>query len=355
MISRTYKILFSCICFLFLINALYANELDTNYVKKYKNKLIIGYFQSYRRFEIDVGQKIYKDTLGLSSLKYSSPDNNSSGFDVNYDKISFSFGWKTPVTTADLIRKGRGQSLSFNFAFTLPFIRLETAYSNYKGFYLVNSAQLINDFNNQTPFIQKPSLEIHSGKVKGLMFVNRKKRFSFMSAFSFTERQIKTAGSFFVLASVQFLEVVSKTSIIPVKSQPYYGHFYYDLNHIKSFGYGIAPGYSFNWVLFKGLFFHLTAAVGPEFQVRELLTLNGTGYTQFKIGTVTDIRIGFGFNGKHWFWMFNYLGDKYGLNHPTVKFAVGNISGAATIGFRFGLRQGKLVQLLKENEYYKKL
>ena len=56
--------------FLFINQFLIAKDLDTNYVRKYKNKLVIGYFQSYRRYELTIGQKIIPDSTGLSNLKY---------------------------------------------------------------------------------------------------------------------------------------------------------------------------------------------------------------------------------------------------------------------------------------------
>jgi len=350
------KLLFLFLLVVFMpVRPLQATDLDSNYVKQYKNRLVIAYYQSYRRYEVNVGQKINTDTLGLTKLKYLSPNNNASGFEINYDKISFSFGWSSSITNEDIVRKGRGNSSAYAFSFTLPIARLETSYRSYTGFYLDNTSSLVKDFTKQTPYIQKPSMQINSGKIKGLFFLNSKKRFSFMSAYSCTERQLQTAGALFAMGSVQYIGMHSKTSIIPNQSAPYYGRYYYDLNQVNSIGYGFAPGYSFNIVLFKGLFFNGTVALGPELQVKTVSTLSGVSYTMFNIGAVSDFRMGFGFNGERWFWIFNALSDNVSVAHNTVKYEAKYISGAATIGYRFKLREGKLISKMKNNEYYKKL
>ena len=43
-------------------------EGDTTYYRKYNNKLIISYFQSYKSFGIDMSQKLKPDTLGQSTI-----------------------------------------------------------------------------------------------------------------------------------------------------------------------------------------------------------------------------------------------------------------------------------------------
>lgn len=173
-----------------------------------------------------------------------------------------------------------------------------------------------------------------------------------MSAYSCTERQLKSAGSLFFISSFQFLGMRSKTPVIPDQVQNLYGKFYYDFNRAKSYGIGIAPGFSYNLVIFKGLFANLTFAIGPEIQSRYISTLSGIKYTQLRIGSVSDFRAGAGFNGKRFFWIFNVLVDYNDINHKSIKFESRYISGASIIGYRFGLREGKLIKKMKNNKYY---
>lgn len=329
-----------------------AKDLDSNYVRRYKNKLVIGYFQSYRRYELTIGQKIMPDSSGLSDLKYVSPANDVSGFEINYDKLSFSFGWRTPVQYDNTWKTGKSSTSAYNFSFTLPQFRIETSYRNYRGFYESNSPNYINNYNDKTPYVIKPSMEMNSGKAKAFFFFNTKNRFSFMSAYSCTERQLKSAGSLFFISSFQFLGMRSKTPVIPDQVQNLYGKFYYDFNRAKSYGIGIAPGFSYNLVIFKGLFANLTFAIGPEIQSRYISTLSGIKYTQLRIGSVSDFRAGAGFNGKRFFWIFNVLVDYNDINHKSIKFESRYISGASIIGYRFGLREGKLIKKMKNNKYY---
>ena len=80
---------------------------DTTYYKKYRDRIIISYFQSYKKYNIDITQKLVTDSIGKSNLGYISEANLISGLEFNYDKINIQIGFKSPATETNLRTKGK--------------------------------------------------------------------------------------------------------------------------------------------------------------------------------------------------------------------------------------------------------
>ncbi len=78
---------------------------DSTYYRKYKDRLIISYFQSYKNYSIDISQKLTKDSLGLSKITNIAESNLVSGFEINYDKLNISFGFRSPTPSRNQSKK----------------------------------------------------------------------------------------------------------------------------------------------------------------------------------------------------------------------------------------------------------
>src|ERR1700741_2747376 len=80
---------------------------DTNYYRKYPERLVVGLYQSYRNYDIAINQMSTKQDSGKSKLDYIADANVVTGISVAYDKFSFSLGFRTkPSTPADVAAKG---------------------------------------------------------------------------------------------------------------------------------------------------------------------------------------------------------------------------------------------------------
>ena len=103
---------FFLLIFLFVIgiSSFFAQKKgwDSTYYTKYKDRLIISFFQSYRSYSMDISQKTVKDTLGLSKIGYVAEANLISGIEINYDKFNnmkityFTRHFKSPVPVPEI-------------------------------------------------------------------------------------------------------------------------------------------------------------------------------------------------------------------------------------------------------------
>lgn len=333
-----------------------AAQYDSNYVRKYNDRLILSLFSSLRSYELEFAQKTFPDSLGISKNHYIAQGNKISGFEVDYDKISLSLGWKVAPTDTSTFKRGKSKYSFYSLAFSWKKFRMETSYKSYKSFYDLITDRYDTTFtvDNNVPYFKNPSLQNRDIRVKGFWFRNKKGRFSYSSAYSFTYRQIKTAGSFILVSNLFNYSLKSDTGIIPGPSRPYYGEWHH-WNKFDMYGLSINPGYSCNIVLFKSLFLNLTASLGTSLQYRQYGATSGNikdSEWAFNIAAA-DFRSSLGLNMKNFFISVTNIIDVSYYDMHSFEFTAKFISGAFNIGYRFPFKERKWVKWLKENKYYK--
>ena len=350
MVVKTAVASFLTCCFISDISAQY----DTNYVRNYNDRLVVSFFQATNSYQLDFNQNIFKNTIIPTTSSYVAQANNVSGFSFDYDKISFSIGWKSPVNEASIYKKGKTDYSSFNFAFSGSKYRLESSYRRYRGFFDQNTPFYDTNYTSSLPYNQNPSLVTRSFKVKGFYFFDKNGRFSYSSSYSDTSRQIKTAGTFLLVGNIYSLLMYSNSAIIPSPLQSYYGQ-WGGVNYFNLFGISIGPGYTFNKVIRKKIFFNFTFTLGLEAQHRYYQNDDQT-YSEkdWKVSVAAlDSRVAFGFNNKKFFCSLTSMNDYNSYNLKSMKFEVKYISGIFNVGYRFPLKEYKPIKVMKENKYYK--
>lgn len=346
-------IIFLQLCFL---SSFASSKFDSNYVHVYNNKLVIAFYQSANSYDLLFKQNITPDSLGKSTFNYISQAGKTSGFSLDYDKVSFSVGWKTPLTDSSIYKRGKTTYSNYMFAFSGEKFRVETSYRKYRGFYDQSTPIYDSTFELNSPYFQNPTLSTQSIKVKGFYFVNKKHRFSYSSSYSNTSRQVKTAGSFILFSNVFNLRMNSSESLIPPLINNYYGS-WKNYNYFNMTGISVGPGYTFNLVFWKRFFINLTATVGIEarylkYGIRE----TETSYHKFNVMIAAkDLRAAIGFNAKNFFLSFTNIFDYDNYNFKSVNFRVQYLSGSFNLGYRFPLKEYKPIKMMKENKYYKML
>ncbi|MGL4597651.1 MAG: hypothetical protein ACRCYO_08990, partial [Bacteroidia bacterium] len=70
----------------------YRNTTDTNFIRKYPNRLIVTLNQTYRQYDLRFTQNLITDSLGRSAPQFLADANVITGLAFDFDKITFSFG-----------------------------------------------------------------------------------------------------------------------------------------------------------------------------------------------------------------------------------------------------------------------
>jgi hypothetical protein len=344
------------------VNILSAQKIwDSTYYVKYKSRLIISFFQSYRNYNIELQQYLKKDTFSLSKLNYIAQANNISGIELNYDKLNFSFGYAS-IPPANV--KQTGKTDHFNIGMNIGGNEwiLETGYRRYQGFYDKNTPRYDSAFSKwDTTTIDKrgiytqfPHMISTSYKMKFLYFTNHK-RFSFKSGYSCAYRQIKSSFSWVITANGYYNTITTTdTSFFPKKVQPYYDT-HANLNGLNVAAFSVYGGASLNIVLWRALFFNLTFLGGPEQQWRSYRYFKDTLHYNRTISYLAfsgDIRGSVGLNFKRWFVTLNGVTDFSYYKSGEMMFVSKYFSGQFSIGYRFKVKTPKIYQKFQQTKLY---
>lgn len=325
--------------------------LDTNYVARYKDRLVVSLYQSYRHYNFDFWQTGITDTLGLSRMNYKTHSNHSTGFGIDYDKISFSLGWKSPVDEKD--EKTKGITKTFNLAFSLngKRHRIETSIRSFQGFYDDDLIKYGLPINDSSIHYQDPSMHLQEYRGKFFWFFNKKKRFSYAAAYSNTQRQLKSAGTLLLISNVYGFRIQSDTGMVPWPATPLFG-MDANINGFRSIGISLNPGFSYNLVLFKRLFANATFSWGPELQFRKISHKDGIEKTSIDLGlSALDYRGSIGYNGKYFYIYWFIMGDVNAFDPQNLSMVKSMIYQGGIFGYRFKF-ENKFTKWLQANKIY---
>ncbi|MGZ4079801.1 MAG: DUF4421 family protein, partial [Bacteroidia bacterium] len=159
-----------------------VTDFDTSYITNSNRKLTITIPASKKFYGYNIN-----DIKTNKHLQFS--PNNYYHVGIHFSNLILTFGF-VPGTKFGA-RPGRGSTKSTDFQLTIIGRRVITDvnYQNYKGFYIHN----FEDFHSD--LIIRPDISAVSFGVN-TMFVYNYKKYSLRGAFSFTDVQRKSAGSF---------------------------------------------------------------------------------------------------------------------------------------------------------------
>lgn len=328
---------------------------DTNYVKGYKERLVLSLYQSQRSFELDFTQQLMADSAGISPLKYYARSKKVTGIGFGYDKISFSLGITTPVPEAEIKKKGKTKYTDYGFSFTGNTYRLELAYRKYKGFWEQNTPNYDTSYSDSSAYFQRGSLTNTVVKARFFYFFN-KHRFSYSAAYYNTYRQIKSAGTFFVYSDLFYNSLIDPDGYFPSQVEFLYGN-YMKFNSLEAYGLTLGGGYSLNVVIFKSLYINGTVGLGGQLYQQNAKTAdNKINSSVFKAGiTGADLRGAIGYNGKNFFICATLLFDINVFKVEKIQMQSMLTSGYFSYGYRFRFKERNWTRAMKENKYYKLL
>jgi hypothetical protein len=300
---------------------------DTTYIKSYAKRLTITIpvFARFMHFDL-------RDHENGRFLQYTPNYRYDVGFGV-------SSRWATFITNTGIVffnnnNNEKGVTKYNDFQLNLYGKRYtsDITYQNYRGFYISNTGDFEHEKNG--PF------EVR-GDVKATLFTNstyyifNSKKFSYRNSFAFTEKQLKSAGSFLAGPYYSLFGVRADSSLISTTFQPYFD----SLSNIKEGSvqsFGLSAGYIHTFVKQKA---YLTISIvpGAGFDQTTYERTNNTNFRgPFNFGTKANLRLGVGYDTGTFFvgvmgvydYFYNFNGSSSAFNYSTGK-------AMAYLGYRF--------------------
>ena len=322
---------------------------DSLFYSKYSSAIIVGYYGSSKGYNIDMVQYLTKDSLRKSNLNYIAESDRIDGLEFSYDKLSFSFGYKT---TPPVNKDKKGETKFFNFGFNIGGSKwiMEGSYRRYQGFYEKNTLNYDSTFKKTGIYYNDPSLRSTLHKLKFIYFTNHK-RFAFKSCYSSSYRQIKSSFTWIITANAYYNTLKSDSSIFPLPIRHYYGD-QGGLRGLNVFAFSVYGGASLNLVIWKHLLINVTAMLGPEDQFRtyryDSLPTRDLNYINFS----GDVRGAIGLKYKKFYTFLSATGDITPFKSGQMEVKSTYYSVNFTMGFRIHTGYPKFYQRFQRTKLY---
>ncbi len=326
---------------------------DTTSYTSYSHKLNIYTGYSRLNYNIDMFSSFthpYKYPTNLSYTTFT-PLNYSFGF--SYDKISLGFGFAKKYTYDINQTKPKTEYKAFTFSFGGNKFIIEPYFVKFKGFYDSNSPNNDTLFKKTGRYYSNPSLMVTSLKINGIYFLNNK-RFAYRALSGFTYRQMKSRGSWIIVANGYYTQMHSDSILYskPVELA------YDSIKTLRSFtiyGGNIGGGYGHNFAMGKKkrffLGFTLAAMIGvqqKQMYLKDSITINET-----KAAAGFDVRMAAGWTTDKFFAIAYVSADRITTSYLKIQFIAYTVPVSLTIGFRFNVKPPRPYRWFMNTKLYR--
>ncbi len=286
----------------------FLSEIDSGYIQTFPNALTL---KSYLKGKyLFLGVEDYNKDY---ELEYIPNGNNSAGFGLSYKWVGFGIDFKIadPNSTETY---GETEYVDFQANFYLRKGVFDLFYQKYKGFYLENTSAMILGWNDENKYLIRPDIEVVSSGANYTHVIHPEK-FSYISSFSQTEVQKKSAGSFILGAAINFHRVSADSSFVPenlLYEDAFLGN---DVTSLKGITTNARFGYAHTFVARQRFFFSLSLDVGVS-HVYSIYRETGQNQKHgFHINPNASTKFALGYNYNKWFAGLNASGF-YHSNRP---------------------------------------
>jgi len=304
---------------------------DTTYVIDYSDQLAIKLQSTVRSNEV----KLY-DNFTKQEFNYKPNESFGIGFEANYKWMGLTLNLNIPVLNNDDDRFGKTKHIDLQYNIYMTQLVVDLIYQKYSGYYASNQQDYDDTFDPENPISTKRRDLNTSNYGMTAFYIFNSERFSYRSAFTFNERQIKSSGSVIAGIYSNYYTLNADSTLIPSSYQELVNPDI-DLIDTKYYTFGGSFGYAYNLVIFKRVFLStsLSLGFGPQFHKQ-------TDDSDLKttMSSFVAVRGAIGYNSKVFFMGVSLFGLSNGNRNEEqahLSRSVNNIKNH--IGKRFSINR----------------
>lgn len=234
-----------------------------------------AYIEYYDEFSIHLYSVMYHNTFSLNDYETNSSVNykpvRSPSLGIGISKYGFTLNLSNDFKIIKQSEEKYGETKKFDIKLSFIYKKMWFSgfYSRYKGYYIDNS----KDYNFQLTDGKRPQRDDIKtyGYNISYMHVFSSQKFSLNSAYSLTQKQVKSAGSFLLGVGFGGTSIKGDSSLIPNSVKNKFDP-HLDSHEIFQQLYMISGGYSYNLVFLKHLNFNITTTLGAAVSSSDLKT-----------------------------------------------------------------------------------
>ncbi len=199
---------------------------------------------------------------------------------------------------------------------------------HYAGFYLNDPSKSVPA---GTPYPQRPDISTWNTGLNGI-YVFNKNKYSLKAAYNFSEKQLKSGGSFLLTGTLNTFSLRADSSVYGPSYESVFG-VNADFQKLDYTTLSIAPGYGHTLVL-KNFFLNGSLSVGPANHWVSYQS-HGTDRSSITLNSFIDFRVALGYNGDKFFSGITFISQARNMKFEQVEFTSSNSTFKLLFGYRF--------------------
>jgi hypothetical protein len=304
--------------FLFLTGTVFARnndsipKYDTSYYVSLRNKLTVYTYGITKFSQFDISNTNNDKDL---SFRPNTKFNLGLGFSYKWLGLSTTFNFRSGNKDDAIF----GKTTSFDIQSDIYTRRMIVTINlqSYQGFYWENVGDYDPAFSKADSFIIRPDINTANLGVN-LIYTFKNDRFSFKAAYSNTEWQKKSAGSWLAGAFTSLYGISADSSIVPYLARDNFPT-YYGVNGFGTFNIGASFGYTYTYVWHKKYFVNGTLMLGILDQA--FLSEDTTGsivLVNNHVSSKTHFRLALGFNNEKQNFGISVIADSFIIDNKSA-------------------------------------
>jgi hypothetical protein len=306
---------------------------DTGYIASNKKKLNLAVAVAKKYYGFNVNDMEMRQTMKFLP-------NNYYHVGFNCSNIIVSFGFYPGIRFG--AKPGKGSTSSRDIQLTIIGKRVITDinYQRYRGFYMFLAKEEEVNRLDASNVMVRPDINVFSFGAN-TMFVFNFRKYSLRGAFSFTDIQRRSAGSFMAGLYHSYVLFTSfDTTLILNMQADKFTPLLHSINNISLITVGLSGGYGYTYV-YKKIILSSAVNAGAGVQKTNYESIDGRGHTlSFNPSLYLNVKSALRYDNNNFFSgiMATYM-NNYTLN--ARLFDTENYMGkmVAFVGYRFNVRQ----------------
>lgn len=308
---------------------------DSSYIKRYPDVITVSPYISSSAESIQLSPGSAANGSGVRQANYRPNLKGGYGIGFSYRIFDFSLGTSQGLDSITQSLYGETHHSSFGFrmwasrnAMLELTYKWTAGYSNISSFGYEDTVRALDQ-----PFPHRPDIRVRYIKLRGLYQFNPEK-FSYRSAFAFSERQLKSKVGYFLTTDIFFHRMKADSSIVPGAIWTDYDP-YSMVHQMRIGGIGLAPGIGGTWTGGKW-FLSGVLCLGVDVQHFNYKVENtGEKHQEIRLSPKVDFRYAWGYNTNRWFFGFQGFSDINLFNSKGMIITSLFNRTLFSVGFRF--------------------
>jgi len=297
-----------------------SDSVRSEYIQKFPDKFFIWPHFKKRSLSFDIREG------NNEKINYKPNNSFSLGFGVYLFEIAVEISFAMPINDKSQSAYGSTDAREFHANFLGNNWGVDVFRQKYSGFYFADPSRPVSGI-----VIKRPDIDLTNTGLNGIYAFN-KGNFSLRSAYNYSERQVKSAGSVIITGNLNTLRLSADSVILTRQYDPQATNA--DLLLMRYTTLSIAGGYTYTLV-YRSFFLNGALSLGPAHNWIAYSRPGGRENYDVAVNTYSDIRFALGYNSDRIFGGMSLVTQSRYIRFDDIRFANTNTFVKLMIGYRF--------------------